>query len=119
MNAILKSAADEINTEWCYFLDMDGEDSDVFIHFFKRDDWFTDTKKVKPSPDDIMKYRIIIPIDPLLFPLNRDWDNLFLDGCIVSESNQEMISNILNDWGFINISQVKEITEVEERVLCM
>jgi len=117
MSEDLKSVAEAINTNWCYFLDMDGDDSDIYIHFFDRMKWFSESKKVKPSPDDIMKYRIIFPVDPKVGPPNSDWDDVFVHGCLYSESPKKKLSAMLDDWGFIDISKVKDITMEEEKVL--
>jgi len=115
----LKKHAEAVNTDWFYYLDVDGDDSDVFIHFFKRIDWFKDAKKVKPSADDIMKYRIIIPTLPTIQPPSKDWDVLFSHGCMVSDSSKKKVSEKLDDWGFINVESIKEVSEKDEAILCL
>lgn len=114
----LKKLAEVINTKWGYYLDVDGDDSDVFIHFFKCTDWVSSGFKVKPIVDDIMRYAIIIPLSPILGPPDGDWSNLFIDGCMISSSSKKKVGLLLDEWGFIDISKVKEISSKEERLLC-
>ena len=108
----LKSVAEEINTNWCYYID-----GDIYIHFFDRMKWFENSEKVKPTPSDIMKYRIVIPVDDKIEPPNADWDDLFVDGCMYSNESKESVEAVLDDWGFIDIQKVKKITKEEEKVL--
>jgi hypothetical protein len=123
MNEKLNLLAEEINTEWCYYLDIDPSGDiaglDVYIFFFKRIEWFNDSKKVKPSADDIMKYRIIFPIDDNIHPPNSDWDDIFVQGCMISSSNPDDLRIILDSWGFIDILKIKDLSAEERRHLEM
>lgn len=123
MNKHLIALAEEINTNWCYYLDIDPSGDiaglDVYIFFFKRVEWFNDSKKVKPLASDIMKYRIIIPVDEQIYPLDHDWDDLFSRGCMVSSSNPENLKTLLDSWGFIDILKIKDLSDAERRRLEM
>lgn len=102
---------DLVNTNWCYVLDIE-EECDTIIILFKRDEWFSNNRKLVPTVDDFIYYRIIIPeslhIDKEYFLTQLFNEKIEL---LYSNLDPNNIRKILNDNGFIDFESLKIVNK--------
>lgn len=122
----LKQIANEVNTKWFFYMDIEEDEDDIIVYFLKADKWFNSAKNekkiVKPTQLDILGMKIIAPMP--LFELHKEpVDGFHFPGTvtfsdhahIITRKSKEEIVEICMDWGFLNLNAISELDPFDQR----